>query len=42
MPDLKIDAQLVKWEELSPQDWKNLLIGNGFKYMGKIWLRYLI
>ena len=31
MPDLKIDENLVEWDELSSQDWKNLLIGNGFR-----------
>ncbi|WP_321386697.1 DUF4917 family protein [Alcaligenes phenolicus] len=30
MPDLKIDENLVEWGELSSQDWKNLLVGNGF------------
>lgn len=30
MPELKIDENLVEWDELSSQDWKNLLVGNGF------------
>ncbi|SVC72911.1 uncharacterized protein METZ01_LOCUS325765, partial [marine metagenome] len=30
MPNLKIDENLVEWDELLSQDWKSLLIGNGF------------
>jgi hypothetical protein len=38
MPDLKIDENLVEWDELSSQDWKNLLIGNGFSK--NIWEKF--
>ncbi|MFT6909378.1 MAG: hypothetical protein ACJAS1_006094 [Oleiphilaceae bacterium] len=38
MPELKIDENLVKWSELSSQDWKNLLIGNGFSI--NIWEKF--
>ncbi len=38
MPDFKIDENLVAWDELSSQDWKNLLIGNGFSI--NIWEKF--
>lgn len=38
MPNLKIDENLVEWEELSSQDWKSLLIGNGFSI--NIWNKF--
>ena len=38
MPDLKIDENLFEWDELSSQDWKNLLIGNGFSI--NIWEKF--
>lgn len=38
MPDLKIDENLLEWGELSSQDWKNLLVGNGFSI--NIWEKF--
>lgn len=38
MPEIKIDENLVEWEELSELEWKNLLLGNGFSI--NIWSRF--
>lgn len=38
MTDLKIDENLVEWDELSAQDWMSLLIGNGFSI--NIWEKF--
>ena len=38
MPDLKSDDNLFEWNDLSSQDWKNLLIGNGFSI--NIWKNF--
>ncbi|MDO6593874.1 DUF4917 family protein [Neptuniibacter sp. 1_MG-2023] len=38
MPDLKIDENLVEWDELASQDWKSLLVGNGFSI--NIWEKF--
>lgn len=38
MPDLKIDQNLIDWEEISELEWKNILIGNGFSI--NIWQRF--
>ncbi|WLQ16404.1 DUF4917 family protein [Hahella aquimaris] len=38
MPDLKIDQNLVDWDELSELEWRNLLLGNGFSI--NIWRRF--
>lgn len=38
MPDLKIDENLVEWDELSSQDWNSLLVGNGFSI--NIWKKF--
>lgn len=38
MADLKIDENLVGWNEISSHDWKNLLIGNGFSI--NIWEKF--
>ena len=38
MPEIKIDQNLVEWEELSELEWKNLLLGNGFSI--NIWSRF--
>lgn len=38
MPEIKIDENLVEWEELSKLEWKNLLLGNGFSI--NIWSRF--
>src|SRR5690606_40988210 len=38
MPEIKIDKNLVEWEELSELEWKNLLLGNGFSI--NIWSRF--
>lgn len=38
MPEFKIDENLVEWDELSSQDWKSLLIGNGFSI--NVWSKF--
>jgi len=38
MSGLKIDENLVKWNELSELEWKSLLLGNGFSI--NVWHRF--
>jgi len=38
MPDLKVDENLVEWDELSELEWKNILLGNGFSI--NVWHRF--
>lgn len=38
MSDLKIDKNLIEWDEISELEWKNLLIGNGFSI--NIWKKF--
>ena len=38
MPELKIDKNLIEWNEIKDLEWKNLLLGNGFSI--NIWDKF--
>lgn len=38
MPELQIDHHLLDWQEIKNDDWKSLLLGNGFSI--NIWARF--
>lgn len=38
MPEHQIDSHLVAWPDIKPEDWRSLLLGNGFSI--NVWKRF--